>query len=162
MQKYNSVIQQTFIQYTWRTTLHIIHDTNWIRQWSRWIEMSCQLFISSAFFYIFFTTFIVNIDCKNIIENLDNSTDDYNGYIQKVMILKVIQQIFVKCSLVEEKLLTVMCFFRSLISGQMFKTILRCLKGYLTRWCHRNPLSTNRYVTFVWTVKESYALCQHK
>ena len=35
----------------------------------------------------------MNIDCENIIENLDNSTTDYRGYIQKVMILQVIQHI---------------------------------------------------------------------
>ena len=29
-----------------------------------------------------------------MLTNLDNSTDDYNGHLQKIMILKVIQQIF--------------------------------------------------------------------
>ena len=30
-------------------------------------------------------------------EHIDNSKDDYEFYIQKIMILQVIQQIFVKC-----------------------------------------------------------------
>ena len=36
----------------------------------------------------------MNIDCKIYIENLDNNTDDYNGYVHKIMILQVIKQIF--------------------------------------------------------------------
>ena len=36
----------------------------------------------------------MNIDCEKIIEHMDNSEDDYRGYIQKIMILQVIQQIF--------------------------------------------------------------------
>ena len=45
------------------------------------------------FFNIFFKTFIVNIDCDRMLTNLDNSTEDYNGHLQKIMILQVIQQI---------------------------------------------------------------------
>ena len=47
------------------------------------------------FLNIFFRTLIMNIDCERMMKNLDNSTDDYNGYLQKIMILQVIQQIFV-------------------------------------------------------------------
>ena len=36
----------------------------------------------------------MNIDCENVLENLDNSTYDYRGHIQKIMILQVIQLIF--------------------------------------------------------------------
>ena len=46
------------------------------------------------FFNIFFRTLIINIDCEKNTENLDNSTDGYNGCIEKVMILQVIQQMF--------------------------------------------------------------------
>ena len=35
----------------------------------------------------------MNIDCDIMLTNLDNSLDDYNGHIQKIMILQVIQQI---------------------------------------------------------------------
>ena len=61
---YNSVQQQTYIQYTRRTTLNIIHDTNWIQEWSRGINILCQLVIPSDFFNIFFRTLIMNIDCE--------------------------------------------------------------------------------------------------
>ena len=44
----------------------------------------------------------MNIDCETIIEHMGNSEDDYRGYIQKIMILQFIQQIFVKFSLMEE------------------------------------------------------------
>ena len=36
----------------------------------------------------------MNIDCEKIIENMDNRIDYCNGYVHKVMILQVIQQIF--------------------------------------------------------------------
>ena len=36
----------------------------------------------------------MNIDCEKIIENMDNIEDDYRGYIQKIMILQVIQLFF--------------------------------------------------------------------
>ena len=35
----------------------------------------------------------MNIDCEKIIQKMDKSRDDYIGYIQKIMILQVIQQI---------------------------------------------------------------------
>ena len=46
------------------------------------------------FFNIFFRTLIMNIDCERLLTNLDNSTDDYNGNLQKIVVLRVIQQIF--------------------------------------------------------------------
>ena len=49
------------------------------------------------FFNIFFKTLIMNIDYEKIKENLDNTTDDFRGYIQENMILQVIKPIFVKC-----------------------------------------------------------------
>ena len=36
----------------------------------------------------------MNIDCDMMLGNLDNSLDDYNSHIQKIMILKVIQKMF--------------------------------------------------------------------
>ena len=36
----------------------------------------------------------MNIDCDMMLRNLDNSLDDYNSHIQKIMILKVIQNMF--------------------------------------------------------------------
>ena len=60
--------------------------------------MLCELDIPSAFFkYIYFRTLIMNIDCDRMLTNLDKSIDYYNGHIQKIMILQVIQQIFLKC-----------------------------------------------------------------
>ena len=56
--------------------------------------MLCQLDIPDAFFNKLFRTLIMNIDCDRMLTNIDNSTDDYNGHIQKIMILQVIQQIF--------------------------------------------------------------------
>ena len=50
---------------------------------------------SKCFFSIYiFRTLIMNIDCDRMLKNLDNSIDDYNGHIQKIIILQVIQQIF--------------------------------------------------------------------
>ena len=44
-----------------------------------------------------FRTLIMNIDFDRMLTNIDNSTDDYNGHKQKIMIIQVIQQFFVKC-----------------------------------------------------------------
>ena len=55
-----------------------------------YVNLSFQVLFS---IYIF-RTLIMNIDCKKYIENLDNNTDDYNGYVQKIMILQVIKLIF--------------------------------------------------------------------
>ena len=60
------------------------------------------------------------------------------------------------------KLLTVICFSKSLISGQMLKTILQILKGYFTKWCQINPIWDKMYVTLMGTTKENYALFLHK
>ena len=35
----------------------------------------------------------MNIDCDMMLRNIDNSLDDYNSHIQKIMILQVIQKI---------------------------------------------------------------------
>ena len=57
----------------------------------------------------------MNIDGENIIEHMDNSKDDYRGYIQKIMMLQVIQHIFCEMLIGGRKLLTVICFSDSLI-----------------------------------------------
>ena len=46
------------------------------------------------FFGVFLTQSYMNIESKIYRENLDNSEDDYRGYVKKLMILQVIQQIF--------------------------------------------------------------------
>ena len=48
------------------------------------------------FLNIFFRQLIMNIDYEKIIEYIDNIEDNYSGCLQKIMILQVIQQIFVK------------------------------------------------------------------
>ena len=80
---------------------------------------------------------------------MENSEDDYKGHITKIMILQVIQQIFFEMSVGGKTFLTVICFSKSLISGQIFKIILQGLKGYFTKCCQRNPLLTKRHVTLI-------------
>ena len=59
-------------------------------------ESRCYVNLSFQvlFFNILFRKFIMNIDCEIMLTNLDNSTYDYNGHLQIIMILQVIQQIF--------------------------------------------------------------------
>ena len=71
----------------------------------------------------------MNIDCEIMLTNLDNSTDDYNGNLQKNMILQVIQQIFCEMLIGGRKIVNSDALFQSIISGQMFKMILQSLKG---------------------------------
>ena len=88
-----------------------------------------QYVMSTCHFKLFYLIYIfrqliMNIDCEKIIENLDNSENNYRGYIQKIIILQVIQHIFCVILVSERKLLTVICFSELLISGQMFKMII--------------------------------------
>ena len=46
-----------------------------------------------------------------IIENLDNSTDDCNGYVQKIMIMQVIQQILCEMLIGGRKIVNSGVFF---------------------------------------------------
>ena len=55
--------------------------------------MLCQLVILSDFFNIFFRRLIIKIDCEKIIEHMKKCEDGYRGYIQKIMLLQVIQHI---------------------------------------------------------------------
>ena len=155
------MIQRKYVQYTWRTMLHIIHDNNWIHKWSRWIKMLCQLIISSAFFSIFFRQVIMNIDFVKMIEHLDNREDYYRSYNQKIMILQVIQQIFCEILIGGRKIVNSDMFLESLIPGKCSKAILRSLKGKFTELCQRNPLWAKKYVALMVMVKENYALCLH-
>ena len=75
----------------------------------------------------------MNIDGEKVIEHTNNIEDDYKGYIQKIMILQVMQQIFCEMLIGGRKMVNSDIFLKSLISGQMFKMILQILKGYFTK-----------------------------
>ena len=57
-----------------------------------------RYYVNSTFQVLFpiyiFRTLIMNIDCDKMFTNFDNSTDDYDGQIQKIIILQVVQNIF--------------------------------------------------------------------
>ena len=53
----------------------------------------------------------MNIDRETNIENMNNSTDDYNGYVQKIMILQVIQHIFCEMLIGGRKIVNSDVFF---------------------------------------------------
>ena len=96
-----------------------------------------------------------------VIENLDNITDDYRGYIQKIITLQAIQQVFKEMLVGGKKIVNSDIFFQSLISGQMFKMIFQSLKGYFMKWRQRKPLLSKRCVTLMGMVREKYELCLH-
>ena len=54
----------------------------------------------------------MNIDCDRMLTNIDNNTDDYNGNIQKIIILQVIQQIFCEILIGREKTVKSDGFFK--------------------------------------------------
>ena len=56
--------------------------------------MLCKFDLPSALLQYIFRTLIMNIDFDIMLTNIDNSLDYYNGHIQKIMILQVIQHIF--------------------------------------------------------------------
>ena len=45
------------------------------------------------FFNIYFRTLIMNIYCDRMLTNIDNSIDDYNGHIKKVIIIYTVVNI---------------------------------------------------------------------
>ena len=117
-----------------------------------------QNFMSTRRFKLFssiyiFRQLIMNIYYENMIERIGNSEDDYRGYIQRIIIMQVIQLIFCEMLIGGRKIVNSDIILKSLISGQMFKMILRSLKGYLTKWCQRNPLWDKWYVTLMGMVK---------
>ena len=59
----------------------------------------------------------MNIDYEKNLEHMENIKYDYRGYIQKIMILKVNQQIVCEMLIGGKKLLRVICLSESLISG---------------------------------------------
>ena len=75
----------------------------------------------------------MNIDGEKVIEHMNNIEDDYIGYIQKIMIPQVMQQILCEMLIGGRKMVNSDIFLKSLISGQMFKMILQILKGYFTK-----------------------------
>ena len=66
---------------------------------------------SKFFFNIFFRQLIMNIDCEINKYHKENSEDDYIGYIQKFMILRIIQQIFYEMLICGEKNINCAMFF---------------------------------------------------
>ena len=53
----------------------------------------------------------MNIDCEKGLENMYNRIDDYRGYLQKIMILQVIQQIFCEMLIGGRKIVNSDVFF---------------------------------------------------
>ena len=61
-----------------------------------------KLTFQVPFFNIFFRQFIINIDCEKIKQNMDNSEDDFRGYIQKCCdTVSHTTDFFIKCELLE-------------------------------------------------------------
>ena len=48
-------------------------------------------FLEILFCQCIFRSLIMNIDCDMMLRNLDNSSDDYNSHVTKIMILQVIR-----------------------------------------------------------------------
>ena len=86
----------------------------------------------------------MNIDCDKIIKELNYSEDEFSSNFQKIMILRVIQQISFEMLIGGRIVFTLIHFLKSLISGRMRKMIPLSFMGYSTKWCPRNHLSTNR------------------
>ena len=80
-------------------------------------QYESRCYVNSSFqllyFNVFFRQLIMNIDCEKIIESLDNSKDYYRGYIQKIMILQVIQQNFCEMLIDGRKIVNGDVFFKA-------------------------------------------------
>ena len=74
----------------------------------------------------------MNTDCDKIIENIDNSTDDYRCYKQKNMIQQVIQQIFCEMLIGGRKIVNGNMLFEITNIRTNVQMIIHSLKGYFT------------------------------
>ena len=77
-------------------------------------ESNCYIKYSFQvlFLIIFLRRLIINIECDKIIENMDNIEDDDRVYIQKNMILQVIQKIFCEMLIGGRKIVKSDIFFK--------------------------------------------------
>ena len=79
------------------------------------VQDESRCYVNSSFqvifFNIFFRTLIMNINCEIMLTNMDNSTDDYNGHLHKIMILRVIQQILCEIFIGGKKIVKSDVFF---------------------------------------------------
>ena len=55
----------------------------------------------------------MNIDCEKIIDDLDGSEDEFISYFQKILIMRVIQQIFYEMLICGRKLVYTDSFFEA-------------------------------------------------
>ena len=76
-------------------------------------ESRCYVNSSFQVLFInnFFGTLIMNTNCKTVLTNMDNITNDYNDNLKKIMILQVIQQIIFKMLIGGKKIVTSDGFF---------------------------------------------------
>ena len=84
------MIKATLITHISLSPISNLYNINWKDESRCYVNPTFQ----ALFFNIFFRSLIMNIDCEIMLRNLDNSLDDYNSHIQKIMILQVIQKMF--------------------------------------------------------------------
>ena len=153
------MLQWKSIQCTWRNTLHIIHDTNWIHQWSRWNKISCQLIVSGSFLQYLLQTVNHEYQLWKIMESFDNSEDDYRCLIQKIMILLVIHKMFCEVLISRAEIVYTHMFFKVTNIRKNVQNDSSYLKSYFTKWCRCNHLWSKSYVILMGIVKGNYSLC---
>ena len=96
------------------------------------------------FFDILFRQLIMNFDCEKMLNNLDDSEDDFRSCFQKIVIMKIFNQFFCEMLFDERKIVYTESFFEATNIRKMCRIIHQSLKYYFTKWCPRNPLSTNK------------------
>ena len=123
--------------------------------------MLCQLIISSDIFNIFFRTLIINIYWLKIIENLDNSTDYYGGYIQNIMILQVIQHLFSEILIGGRKTFNSDIFFAVTNIRTNVHNDSSEFEGLLHKMMSQKPFINQETCHINLNGEKSYALIQH-
>ena len=91
------------------------------------------------FFNIFFRELIMNTNCDKIIENLDNSEDDYRNYIQKIVILQVIKHIFCVILIGGGKIVYIDSFFEVNNIRKCFQNDYSKFEGLLHKTALKKP-----------------------
>ena len=90
----------------------------------------------------------MNIDC-NFLANTENSTDGYGGYLQKITILQVIQNIFCEMLIGGRKIVNSDIFLKVTNNRTNFQNDSSEFEGLVHKMVSQKPFLTKRYATLI-------------
>ena len=123
--------------------------------------MLCQLVIPSVFFNNVFRQLIMNTDFEKVIEHMNNIEDDYRGYIQKIMILQIIQNSFLWNVIGGRKIVNSDMFFRGTNMRTNIQNDSSEFEGLLQKMLPKETFIIPEICYINMNDEKKYALCLH-